>query len=356
MTPISCRTHRQPVLTRVVSSGRWVELTPGAQRVVAPELNRQSCRNGTTRVAESAGRRGRPGDPQVSARRFDLATPDTFRFLQRRPTEVILSDIAARAVRDTRGARAWTQAQLATRAGVSRSLVSKVECGRRPVSMATIAAIADALNMRVELTLRPPFIAAPILARDVVHGRCVVYVERRLVRMGWEVAREALIDGAGGPGWVDVLAFNRRSAALLVIEVKTQIHDIGGIERTLAWYEQAANSAARARGWRHRSVAVALLCLDSREVADTLRGSRPVAEAAFPVGAHAFAAWLADPASTSPLPGRALALVDPRRRGAAWLIGARSGGRRRQPGYDGYADAAGRLASVPRRRRAGRAA
>jgi hypothetical protein len=226
------------------------------------------------------------------------------------------------------------------------------------VSIATIAAIADALNMRVELTLRPPFIAAPTMAHDTVHARCVAYVERRLIRMGWEVVREAMVDGVGGPGWVDVLAFNPRTAALLIIEVKTQIRDIGSIERTLAWYERAARSAAIARGWRYRSVAVALLCLDSREVADTLRGSRPVAEAAFPVGARAFAAWLADVASASPLPGRALALVDPRRRAASWLIGARSGGRRRQPAYEGYADAAARLASVPRRRacRPGRAA
>lgn len=273
---------------------------------------------------------------------------DAFRYLQRRATEVTLSDAAGRSVRQTRKARGLTQVQLARRAGVSRSLVSKVECARRPVSIASVAAIADAMSIRVEFMLQPPFIPGSRTTRDTVHARCVVYVERRMVAAGWIVVREAPIGRVDAGGFIDILAWNPLTGALLVIEVKTQLRDFGEIERTLGWYERAAVAATRTRGWKVRDAAACLLCLDSREVAETLRDSRSVVEAAFPVGATALARWLDGGADSTLLPGRALGLIDPTRRAAQWLIGARSGGRRRSPKFEDYADAASQLTGRPR--------
>ncbi len=46
------------------------------------------------------------------------------------------------------------------------------------------------------------------------------------------------------------MAFDPRTRTLAVIEIKTQLDDLGQIERTLAWYEREAWAAARRLGWR----------------------------------------------------------------------------------------------------------
>lgn len=272
-----------------------------------------------------------------------------FTFAQRRPTEVTLSDAAAKAIRKARLALGWTQARLAERAQVSRTLISKVECGRRPVSIASIAAIADALGMRVELVLEPAFVTSPRDSqgsrgslRDVVHARCCVHVQQQLERRGWLVAREVPIDSGGARGWIDLFALHPGSGALLVIEIKTEIHDLGRIERTLSWHERGAIRAARELGWGPGAVSSALLVLDSEAVAETLGAARAIVERAFPVGGGALASWIGDPTRGEPR-RRALALIDPAVRGQRWLMAVRSGGRTRPAAYRDYADAAARL-------------
>ena len=265
-----------------------------------------------------------------------------FRFASRRPTEVMLSTAAARSVRETRVARGWTQAHLAERAEVSRTLVSKVECGRRPVSIASVAAIADALGSLVQLTIKSPLLVRSSTIHDSVHARCCAYAQRRLERAGWLVTREVPIGSGGTRGWIDLLAFHPGSGAVLVIEIKTEIDDLGRIERTLGWYEREAVRAAREHGWTPRAVSSALLAIDSLAVAEALAGARITVGRAFPVGATTLAAWIADPTTGVP-PRRALALIDPMLRRADWLIGPRSGGRTRPPAYRDYAHAASRL-------------
>jgi len=281
----------------------------------------------------------------VSGVRFHSGMAVAFRQVQRRPSEVVLSAAAAEIVRRARVGRRWTQAQLAERAGISRSAVSKVECGRRPISIATIAAVADALDLRIELRLASQLLGLTASTRDVVHVRCAVFVERRLRRAGWLVAREVSVAASRGRlGWIDLLAFHVPTGRLLIIEVKTRLLDIGELERTLDWYRRTAIEAARGLGWDVRSASVAVLGIDSLEVSEVIRASRPVLDIGFPVRSRVLAAWLADPVTALPLPGRALALIDPISRSTRWLVAARSGGRRRPPAYQGYADAADRLA------------
>lgn len=272
----------------------------------------------------------------------------TGRFLQlsRRTTEIELSRTTAEAFTHTRHALGWTQAQVADRAEVSRSLVAKIESARRSVSQASVAAVADALALRVEMDFASLH-RDHRLPRDGVHARCCLHVERRLVALGWTVAREVPVGGPTPRGWIDLLAFHSASGALIVIEVKTEIDDLGGIERRLSWYERVAAEAARVLGWRPNSVSSALLCLDTGDVAAALNTVRAFVADAFPVGRDKLEAWLQAP-GTMPLGGRAIARIDPARRGRSWLSAARSGGRRRPPAYVDYRDAASRLA--PRRR------
>lgn len=71
---------------------------------------------------------------------------------------------------------------------------------------------------------------------DTVHAICSGYVDRRLHRAGWTVAREVEIVHGRSHGWIDLLAFEPTTRTLVVIEVKTRLDDIGGLERQAAWY------------------------------------------------------------------------------------------------------------------------
>ena len=47
---------------------------------------------------------------------------------------------------------------------------------------------------------------------------------------------------------MDLLAWHPATGLLLVIEVKTELHDLGANERQLNWYEREAWAAARRLG------------------------------------------------------------------------------------------------------------
>jgi transcriptional regulator with XRE-family HTH domain len=65
--------------------------------------------------------------------------------------------VAGQVIATLRKANGWTQAQLAARAKVSASLLSKVEVGDRPASHALLAACARALRVPVERLSGQPY-------------------------------------------------------------------------------------------------------------------------------------------------------------------------------------------------------
>jgi putative transcriptional regulator len=58
-------------------------------------------------------------------------------------------------VRELRGARDWTQAQLAERLGVSRQTVISIESGRYEPSLSLAFKIAGTFNLRIEDVFMP---------------------------------------------------------------------------------------------------------------------------------------------------------------------------------------------------------
>ena len=64
------------------------------------------------------------------------------------------------------------------------------------------------------------------------------HIARRLERSNWNVATEVEVGGDRSRGWIDLLAFRPATGLLLVVEVKTEIHDLGQIDRALGWYER----------------------------------------------------------------------------------------------------------------------
>jgi transcriptional regulator with XRE-family HTH domain len=230
----------------------------------------------------------------------------------------------AAAVRDGRAAIGWSRDELARRAGVASGTVTMIE--RCQVNWtvdgagAVVAALGVTLDLRFQLALAIP------RQRDAAHARCVAYVQRRLERDGWIVRREVEIAHGPSHGWIDLLAFHPATRRLLVIEVKTELVDVGVVERALGWYRRAAEGLAREFGWRPASVGSwsLLLATDAndrriRENAEALAQSFPARAATFPQASG-------------------LAMVDPRSRRRAWLIRTRVDGRRSPAPYADYAD------------------
>jgi hypothetical protein len=144
-------------------------------------------------------------------------------------------------------------------------MVTRVEQGDVNATIESAGRMLDALDVDVRLVCRLPFTTGSPLQRDGAHATCSAYIQRRLEAAGWLIAREVEIVHGRSHGWIDLLAFDPRSGTLVVIEVKTEIDDVGRIERTLAWYQREAWSVARRLGWRPSRVAAWLLLLATEQ-------------------------------------------------------------------------------------------
>jgi transcriptional regulator with XRE-family HTH domain len=234
-----------------------------------------------------------------------------------------------------------SQQTLADAVGVSRAYIATIEGGRANPSLDLVNRVADRLGIEIGLVARPPVVIARP-QHDLVHARCSGYLDRRLRRAGWEVQREVEIVHGRSHGWIDLLAFDRRTGMLLIIEVKTRLDDLGAIERQLGWYEHSAMGVARDLGWRPRQLASWLIVLASDEVDVAIATNRDALAAAFPMRAVEMSGLVSGRIVPGD-PSRGIALIDPSSRRREWLIRSRSDGRRSQAPYRGYADAARRF-------------
>jgi len=64
--------------------------------------------------------------------------------------------VVGRELRETRRAIGMTQAQVAARLGVSASYISAVEAGRRNLTLAQLANIANAMRLGIEISFIRP--------------------------------------------------------------------------------------------------------------------------------------------------------------------------------------------------------
>jgi len=248
--------------------------------------------------------------------------------MQPTPVARHFRSIIGRAIREGRRAIGWSQEELSRAAGVSTGTVAGVELGKVNVTVDTSARLLTSLGLAVELRIDPPFVDPR--QRDAGHSRCVAHVQRRLEAGGWLVRREVEVVHARSHGWIDVMAFQPASRVLLVIEVKTEVHDLGRIERTLGWYSREVWTAARRLGWQPRAARPWLLVLATDVNEERLRDNRALLAQSFPNRGMT----MLDPASGGP----GMALLDPRSHQRDWLMLSAIDGRRRQAPYRNYAD------------------
>ena len=250
----------------------------------------------------------------------------------------------ARASREARLAQGLSQTALAHRVGVARSYIAAIELGRANPTIEVIVRLTSALVLELDLQIRPPVIVGDRRQRDAVHARCSGYVDRRMHTAGLEISREVPIVDGRWRGWIDLLAFDRRTATLIIIEIKTVIEDLGALERQIGWYERQARRVARGSGWNPRRIVTWLLVLGTEANEVFLHQNRDALARVFRVPAPAMTAILDDPSAEWP-GGRGLACIEPSRRGRIWMTRPRIHGGRTRPRHADYRDAATRLGS-----------
>jgi transcriptional regulator with XRE-family HTH domain len=245
-------------------------------------------------------------------------------------------------VHEARQLVGWSQEELATRAKTSQATIWRIETDSGThLDLLVLERVLSALGIRATLDLDARHLADRRHQLDGVHARVNGFAGRWLARLGWLTATEAPIGDGAPRGWIDLLGFRPADGSLLVGETKTEILDLGALQRTVAFYTREAPTVARTLGWIPRCVAVIVVALDTHAVAHRIADSRDAFKLAFPARVEATAAWLRDPVSPAPN-GWTLAVADPASRARAWLHPSAITSRR-LPTYLDYRDAAIRL-------------
>ncbi len=122
-------------------------------------------------------------------------------------------------IRAVRLRHRWRQVDVASRAGVSPTTVSRIERGRFDrFTVGTILRVCAALDSRVDWIARW---RGGELDRMLNAGHAALHetVARRLVATGWRVSPEATFSIFGERGAIDLLAVHPSTGTLLVVEL-----------------------------------------------------------------------------------------------------------------------------------------
>jgi transcriptional regulator with XRE-family HTH domain len=201
-----------------------------------------------------------------------------------------------RALRSLRLRLGWRQVDVARRARVSESDVSRIERGladRIPGSR--VHAVALALDAWFDYSLRW---RGGELDR-VVNARHAALHEA-LARWigeipGWDLLPEVSFSIYGERGVIDALAWHAATRTLLVIELKSELVDISELIGTFDRKRRLAPQVVAERGWQPAHVAGWLLVAEGRTNRRRLAQHRGVLRAAFPTDGRAAQGWLQRP-------------------------------------------------------------
>lgn len=190
--------------------------------------------------------------------------------------------------------RRLRQEDVARRAGVSASIVSRIEHGQlgsiRPRLVERVAAV---LEIRLDYRARWHAGDFDRLA-DRDHAQLVELLADRLRSAGWEARPEVSFAIWGDRGSIDLLGWQAATGSLLVTEVKTEIADVGETLRRLDVKARRAQAIATSVGWPEPSmVSVALVVAEGRTNRRRLAAHTETFRAALPDSGRQLRALLA---------------------------------------------------------------
>ena len=218
------------------------------------------------------------------------------------------------ALRAVRQRRRWRQRDLATKARVSQSTLSRCERGHvGSLSLDTIREVAASLDIRVDVI---PRWRAGDLDRllNARHSLLHEAVASALSEYpGWTFVPEVSFSVFGERGVVDLVGWHAATRTLLLIELKTDISDVNELVGTFDRKVRLGPKIATQRGWDAATVSGWVIVAAGRTNRERIAAHDTVLRAAFPQDGRAMGAWLRHPT------GRVSAL-------SMWRAGARQGG------------------------------
>ena len=201
------------------------------------------------------------------------------------------------AVRQVRLRRRWRQVDLAGKAGVSASFVSRLERGHvGPQTVDGIRSVARALDIRVDLV---PRWRAGDLDRllNARHSGLHEVVARwfRRTNPAWILAPEVSFAIYSDRGVMDILAWHPGRRSVLVIELKTELVDVNELLGTLDRKRRVAAKVAADHHWDPLAISAWLIVADSRTNRRRVEAHETMLSGALPHGGPTIRNWLRDP-------------------------------------------------------------
>jgi transcriptional regulator with XRE-family HTH domain len=194
-------------------------------------------------------------------------------------------------------ARGLRQEDVADRASISNSTVSRLEGGALAgASIATLRAVSRALGMPPIVTIgwRGPEVDRLL---DEAHSAMVETISAELARFGWLVSPEYSFSHFGERGAVDVLGRHEATGTLLVIETKTRIWDL---QETLATLDRKRRLLPRlirdSLGWNARHIGVILVLPEASSSRAAVSRRAATFASALPARQVEVREWLREPA------------------------------------------------------------
>lgn len=191
------------------------------------------------------------------------------------------------------------QVDLARRAGVSQSKISRIERGLvADIRVGELQRICAAPGVRLELygTWRGRTEASLL---DTEHAAIVELLVRDLRPDGWEMLVEYGFNHYGDRGTVDIVGWHPASRSLLIVEVKTLIVDVQDLIATLNRKARVVpRIVAAERGWSVATVSRLLAVRGSHPARDAIARHAATFASELPSGTQAARTWLRQPSGT----------------------------------------------------------
>jgi len=212
--------------------------------------------------------------------------------------DVIRFGLGMRALRMRRG---WTQVQLGGLAGVSPSVIGRIERGRADrVPVNVLVRVASKLDGRIDVRLQWQGEGLDRLL-DARHANLVDQIIALLDAQSWEVAAEVTFDIRHERGSIDVLALHRSTGSILMIEVKSVVPDIQSMLAAIDRKSRLAGQVGAARGWQATSISRLLVLPAERTARRRIDAHKATFRSAFPARTIEVRRWIRAPAG--PLSG-----------------------------------------------------
>jgi transcriptional regulator with XRE-family HTH domain len=202
----------------------------------------------------------------------------------------------ASVIRTLRIRKGWRQDDLAAAAGATRASVMKVEHSRAgDLPLARTRAICAALDVRLDMVprWRGGDLDRVLNARHSAMAESVAVAFGRLP--GWIIRPEVSFSIYGERGVIDFVAWHPVRRALLLLELKTGLVDVGEPLATADRRRRLAPRIGREQGWDPVVVGSWIAILDTSTNADRIRRHRELLRTAFPAGGRPMSRWLRNP-------------------------------------------------------------